>query len=145
MITHPWSSQASVKNRLNTSQLRTAFSSLVRSVTSSGDDAVTWLCIDALLQHLEAHASPSISSNQTPLYLVLTSLISCVPLSLLSRLLSEIEKALDAVDSNARDELGKIVLEEITNKLGEREKETVLSWWCRVAPTFINTLEEQVG
>lgn len=116
-----------------------AYSNLVRSAASNGDPALTWLCIDALLKHLKTQASPS--SNQMPLYLALTSLISCVPLSLLSPVLSEVEKVLNAVDTKASDELTKVIVEEITNKVGDREKEAVLSWWCRVAPNSTSILD----
>ncbi|KAF8505304.1 hypothetical protein JB92DRAFT_3122491 [Gautieria morchelliformis] len=133
--------QDSVKNRLETSQLRTAYSNLVRSAASSGDEAITWLCIDALLEALASHSS---SSTQMSLHLTLVSLISCVSLSLLSRLLSEVEKVLDYVSGTDRAELGEAVVEEITHKVGDREKEIVLSWWGRVAPNSIGTQDQAV-
>jgi hypothetical protein len=129
--THVRSFQDSAKNRLETSQLRTAYSNLVRSAASSGDDAITWLCIEALLEALASH---SFSGTQMPLHLTLVSLVSCVSLSLLSRLLPEAEKVFACVSGTDRAELGNAVVEEITHRVGDREKETVLSWWGRVAP-----------
>lgn len=125
--------------------MKLAYSSLVRSAAAAGDQAVTWLCVDALLKRLEALASRHLSSkDQMPLRLTLVSLISCVPLSLLSRVLSEVERVMDSVDDNDRVELGKAILEELTHKVGEREKEAVLSWWCRVASDSLNTQESHI-
>lgn len=78
-----------------------------------------------------------------PLYLSLVSLVSCVPLSLLSRVLSSVEKVLGNVDDNDKAELGRAILEELTNNVGDLEKEAVLSWWCRVAPDSIKAEADQ--
>jgi len=65
------------------------------------------------------------------LYLTLISIIPCVPLTLLPRVLAEIEKAIETIDGQGRAELAKAILEEITNRVGDCEMEFTLAWWCK--------------
>ncbi|KAF8520802.1 hypothetical protein BU17DRAFT_46263 [Hysterangium stoloniferum] len=110
--------------RLNVSQLRLAYSSLVRSASTHQDDTLVWLCVSALLAHI--HAS---SSARMPLHLTLVSMISSVPRSLLPRVLEEVQKILDKAEDHQKAELKKAIVDEIMHKVGDLEKQTVLQWW----------------
>ncbi|KIJ57207.1 hypothetical protein M422DRAFT_773864 [Sphaerobolus stellatus SS14] len=118
----------SKENRLDISQLRLAYSSLVRSASSSGDPALTWLCIDSLLSHIKATET----SSRMPLYLTLVSLIPCVPGVLLTRVLAEVEKAYASTDAEGKQELGDAIVQELMIKVGEDQKAFVLGWWYRI-------------
>lgn len=67
-----------------------------------------------------------------PLYLTLISLISCVPRSLLLKVLEEVKSNLEAVGSAPspeRDAMTRAIQEEIMNRVDDLDKETVLRWW----------------
>jgi len=113
------------ETRLNTSQLRLAYSNLVQSASSGGNDALAWLCIDILLSHTNA-AEPS---SRMPLYLTLVSLMSSVRQRLLLKVLKEIRAVYENADAQVRQDLQDAIVQEITNRIGETEKETVLAWW----------------
>ncbi|KAF8584699.1 hypothetical protein K439DRAFT_1345385 [Ramaria rubella] len=128
--------QNSSENKLNVSQLRMAYSSLLRSASVGKDNALAWLCIDALFMHIHAVTSHSPDGDLMHLYLTLVSLVSCAPPLLLPRVLLQIQNAFRNLGERGKSELGKAIVEEITHKIGDREKEMVLSWWCRVAPKY---------
>lgn len=67
-----------------------------------------------------------------PLYLTLISLISCVPRSLLLKVLEEVKLSLDNVEAPQRDELRRVIQEEIMNRVDDLDKDTVLTWWAGV-------------
>ncbi|KAJ6619556.1 hypothetical protein B0H10DRAFT_2163956 [Mycena sp. CBHHK59/15] len=144
----------SVDGRLSTSQLRLAFSSLVRSASASAsspsaagglvDDTYTlaWYCVDALLDAI--HGLSSQDRGRTPstvdgrlhrLHLTLISVVPSLPLKLLPPVLQEIRTILSTHGSAQSDSGGKVgeladaIFVEISDRVGDREKEYVMRWW----------------
>ncbi|KAJ6584755.1 hypothetical protein B0H19DRAFT_1368265 [Mycena capillaripes] len=141
----------SVDGRLSTPQLRLAFASLVRSASASAYDqtsaagdladdryALAWYCIDALLEaiHVLSDAEPSAASERLHrLHLTLISVVPSLPLKLLSRVLEEIRTVLTTrggAQSDSGDKVKVLVdatFVEISERVGDREKELVMRWW----------------
>jgi hypothetical protein len=127
---------------LNTPQLCLAFSSLVRSASASGkvtptDDTYTlaWYCIDALLDTIHELSSLDVERNPSAvgdrlhhLHLTLISTVPSLPLKLLPRVLQEIRNILMAPGGKVK-ELADAMFVEISQRVGDREKEYVMRWW----------------
>ncbi|KAK7048188.1 hypothetical protein R3P38DRAFT_3256846 [Favolaschia claudopus] len=149
----------SIDGRLNTPQLRLAFASLVRSASSStasscegsastfptrlGDAyALAWYCIDALLAAIRDAASQGDTERVHRLRLTLISSVPSLPLVLLPRVLEEVKTAILSSEGDARAgrELVEAMYEEISERVGDQEKEVVLRWWYENRRAFGNDL-----
>ncbi|KAJ7645555.1 hypothetical protein DFH06DRAFT_1333196 [Mycena polygramma] len=149
----------SVDGRLNTPQLRLAFASLVRSASASahrpnsvGDLAdegytLAWYCVDALLEVIhELSEDPSAASERLHrLHLTLISVVPSLPLQLLPRVLEEIRRVLTTrggAQSDSGDKVKVLVdaaFVEISERVGDREKELVMRWWYDNRGSFYGT------
>ncbi|THH11647.1 hypothetical protein EW145_g510 [Phellinidium pouzarii] len=121
-----------------------------------GDPALTWFCVQALLDALaESACLPStsregvlkaaersgahvgdgesndrITAERMRLGLALVSLVSNVGLGLLPRVLQEVYNVIiGEVDVRRRRMLVEAVFEEITERVGSAEKEFAMQWW----------------
>ncbi|KAJ7163306.1 hypothetical protein C8R46DRAFT_1102948 [Mycena filopes] len=133
----------SVDGRLSTAQLRLAFAALVRSACASGGKAdgdgayaLAWYCVDALLDAIHALSSDSDSDADKErlhrLHLTLISVVPALPLKLLPRVLEEIGSAILAKSGDTgalKKELVEATFVEISERVGDREKEVVMRWW----------------
>ncbi|KAJ7043901.1 hypothetical protein C8F04DRAFT_1070849 [Mycena alexandri] len=143
----------SVDGRLHTPQLRLAFAALVRSACASArsgeltDDAyaLAWYCVDALLDAIHALSGPdgAVSANNDDrlhrLHLTLISVVPALPLKLLPRVLEEIGTILTrgrgaqsgsgGGGGGEAKELVDAMFVEISERVGDREKELAMRWW----------------
>ncbi|KAJ7644341.1 hypothetical protein FB45DRAFT_824461 [Roridomyces roridus] len=130
----------SIDGRLNTPQLRLAFASLVRSASTSahrGGDLIdsnytlAWYCVDALLD-ISDHLSDQDAERLHRLRLTLISAVPSLPLKLLPPVLEVIRTFLVA-DGSQPDKLQELVdatFEEISQRVGDVEKQYALRWWA---------------
>ncbi|KAJ7695979.1 hypothetical protein B0H17DRAFT_412670 [Mycena rosella] len=160
----------SVDGRLNTPQLRLAFASLVRSAcasargpNSAGDDtdtyALAWYCIDMLLGtihelsllrdgHGNGQDASSINDRLHSLQLTLVSVVPALPLKLLPRVLEEARAILTAHGAQSDSgetqtkELVDAMFVEISERVGDREKEYVMRWWYDNRTEFLGKADE---
>jgi len=132
-----------MEGRLISTQLRIAFTTLVRSAGSCGTaegDTLAWFCIQSLLGVLssispQATSGPNFSvqgdaERAHRLRLMLVSSLPSIPLKLLPRSLEEIGKCI--VGENEKGRRGELVgevLKEILEGVGDREKVIVMKWW----------------
>ncbi|KAJ3892806.1 hypothetical protein GG344DRAFT_44592 [Lentinula edodes] len=151
--------QNSAEGKLSTSQLRIAYAALVRSACSSvsptryeSDElsqyTLAWYCISKLLsaiQNLE-NDIPDLEQKHR-LHITFIACVSALPLSLLGRFFEEIDGVLrvdreskDSEDMAAltmqdqnRTELIQALYRELSQMVGDREKEYVLRWWSAFA------------
>ncbi|KAJ7164653.1 hypothetical protein C8R43DRAFT_1086103 [Mycena crocata] len=138
----------SVDGRLSTSQLRLAFASLVRSACASARDdtyALAWYCVDALLDTIHQLDPSPVSDRLHRLHLTLVSIVPSLPLKLLPRVLEEIKAILTTGGSAAQSDGGGKVREvvdatflEISERVGDREKEFVMRWWYDNRASFFD-------
>ncbi|KAJ6512070.1 hypothetical protein C8R47DRAFT_1291837 [Mycena vitilis] len=153
----------SVDGRLNTPQLRLAFASLVRSASASAhrpnsvgdlaDDGYTlaWYCVDALLEAIhELSEDPSAAPERLHrLHLTLISVVPSLPLKLLPRVLEEIRSVLTTrggAQSDSGDKVKVLVdaaFVEISERVGDREKELVMRWWYDNRGSFYATAGQE--
>ncbi|KAJ7134406.1 hypothetical protein C8R44DRAFT_424065 [Mycena epipterygia] len=154
----------SIDGRLNTPQLRLAFASLVRSASASAhslnsagdltDDTYTlaWYCIDALLDTIHELAQNPSTVNDDRLHrlrLTLISVVPSLPLKLLPRVLEEIRVMLTARGSRAQSDTGKVqelvdaTFVELSERVGDREKEHVMRWWYDNRISFLEGRENE--
>lgn len=77
------------------------------------------------------------------LYLTLISIIPCIPLTLLPQGLAEVQKIIETTYGEDRVRLAKAILEEITDRVGDCERELALSWWCKVSHTLAIEAQEE--
>lgn len=136
---------------LSTAQL--AFAALVRSASASvggasahspnlgpggeGDRAerdteeqyaLAWYCVDALLGAIHALAEAGEDAERLHrLHLALISAVPSLPLALLPRVLGEIRAAV-LTRARAKD-LVDATFVEISERVGDREKELAMRWW----------------
>ncbi|KAJ7212294.1 hypothetical protein GGX14DRAFT_448608, partial [Mycena pura] len=161
----------SVDDRLSTPQLRLAFASLVRSASASArsptftediaDDqyALAWYCVDVLLDAIHAlsvvddsgqSSSSDASDRLHRLHLTLISVVPSLPLKLLPRVLEEIRVILTMHGSAKSDSSGRAKelvdasFAEISERVGDREKEFVMHWWYDNRKSFFNGTDERV-
>ncbi|KAF9071237.1 hypothetical protein BDP27DRAFT_1322576 [Rhodocollybia butyracea] len=153
----------SAQGKLSTSQLRIAYAALVRSASTSAsapEDGPTgnpsqftlaWYCIDALLSVIQDTVD---IEQRHRLHLTLISCVSALPLSLLGRVLEEIDGVLnkmrledghvhensgdvgtvpDLEQGKHRTELVTVLYREVLEVVGDREKEYVVRWWAAFA------------
>ncbi|KAJ6557285.1 hypothetical protein DFH09DRAFT_1317424 [Mycena vulgaris] len=159
----------SIDGRLSTPQLRLAFASLVRSACASaqspisGGDvtdgmyALAWYCIDALLATI--HEFSLRDNDQNPstvddrlhrLHLTLVSVVPALPPNLLPRVLEEIRTILTTrgsaqSDSRETKELVDATFVEVSERVGDREKEYVMRWWYDNRSSFSRAADETPG
>ena len=161
--------QNSVQGRLSTPQLRLAYSALVRSACVSAyafdglpDEtySLAWYCVQLILDKLRDLTSPAHDGKARDdvvedrsvervqrLHLVLISMVSSLPLSLMSRVLEEIRITLtaqpDSDESAARrKELVEALFSEFLEGVGDREKEAAIRWWYQHRPMLISGEEK---
>ncbi|KAJ4493219.1 hypothetical protein C8R41DRAFT_831305 [Lentinula lateritia] len=151
--------QNSVEGKLSTSQLRIAYAALVRSACSSvyptryeSDEisqyTLAWYCISELLSAIQNLGNDISDLEQKHrLHITLIACVSALPLSLLGRFFEEIDGVLrvdreskDSEDMAAstmqdqnRTELIQALYRELSQMVGDREKEYVLRWWTAFA------------
>jgi len=120
----------SQEGRLSTQQLCLAYASLVGGVTAAGNDALAWLCIDALLDAMRDANRPRIapSSQVHRLRLALVSLIPAVSVAILPRLLDRVEQSINEAKAEEKEEAWHTV-NEMMDKVGDKGKEISLKWW----------------
>jgi hypothetical protein len=110
---------------------------------------LAWFCIQSLLDILSVlspHANPgpdSVTQGGTGrahrLRLMLVSSLPAMPLKLLPRGLDEIRRSiLSENDKGRREELAGGVLEEILERVGDKEKVIVMKWWEENRSSFIS-------
>ncbi|KAJ7264013.1 hypothetical protein B0H12DRAFT_1102480 [Mycena haematopus] len=141
----------SADGMLSTAQLRLAFASLMRSASASAHSrnsadladghALAWYCVDALLEAIQlssanAHTNSSESERLHRLHLTLVSVVPSLPLDLLPRVLEEIKTVLTTAQSEKAAELVDATFVEISERVGDREKELVLRWWYKNRDLF---------
>ncbi|TCD60595.1 hypothetical protein EIP91_009826 [Steccherinum ochraceum] len=138
---------------LSTTQLCMAFAALVRSAgafgsstpananlncnTPSPGDAFAWYCIEALLAEIHSTNNPrpshtAVDDHLYRLHLTLVATVPSVSLPLLPRLLSEVREAVRAYpveQATLRGEVVQALLKELSQNVGDREKEYVMGWW----------------
>ncbi|EGN98046.1 hypothetical protein SERLA73DRAFT_109381 [Serpula lacrymans var. lacrymans S7.3] len=132
----------SVEGTLSDTQLCLAYAALVRSASTSADDtrdeqyALAWFCVDALLTAIRWLSYPtSANANADRLHRLHLTLISCVPslpLPLLPRVLEATRAIVDSAstaDHTQRQELVDALFAEITEHVGDRERELTMRWW----------------
>ncbi|KAJ3844560.1 hypothetical protein F5878DRAFT_601763 [Lentinula raphanica] len=145
--------QNSGPGELSTSQLRIAYASLIRSACNfvssqphENDDpskfSLAWYSMDELLgaiRNLENDESHLEQKHR--LRLTFVSCVSALPLALLGRFFEEVDRldeerkgsSADAIDlvqqEHKRMELMETLFREISEVVGDREKEFVLRWW----------------
>ncbi|KAJ4491609.1 hypothetical protein C8J55DRAFT_284139 [Lentinula edodes] len=151
--------QNSAEGKLSTSQLRIAYAALVRSACSSvsptryeSDEisqyTLAWYCISELLSAIQnlGNDIPDLEQKHR-LHITLIACVSALPLSLLGRFFEEIDGVLridreskDSEDMAAltmqdqnRTELIQALYRELSQMVGDREKEYVLRWWSAFA------------
>ena len=179
--------QNSVQGRLSTPQLRLAFSMLVQSACVSANEfdglpdetySLAWYCVQLILDKLRDLTSPAAHDVKGKgkaareddievedrsvecvhrLRLVLISMVSSLPLLLMSRVLEEIRillltaaAALQPADSDEegaagrrRKELVEALFVEFLEGVGNREKEAAIRWWYQHRPMLISGREEE--
>ncbi|GAW06162.1 peroxisomal membrane protein [Lentinula edodes] len=151
--------QNSAEGKLSTSQLRIAYAALVRSACSSvsptryeSDElsqyTLAWYCISKLLSAIQnlGNDIPDLEQKHR-LHITFIACVSALPLSLLGRFFEEIDgvlrvdresknsenmAALTMQDQN-RTELIQALYRELSQMVGDREKEYVLRWWSAFA------------
>jgi hypothetical protein len=168
--------QNSVQGRLSTPQLRLAYSALVRSACVSAyafdgppDEtySLAWYCVQLVLDKLRDLTSPAhdvkgkgkarddVEDRSVErvhrLHLVLISMVSSLPLSLMSRVLEEIRTILSAQpdsdevteeSAGRRRELVEALFSEFLEGVGDREKEAAIRWWYQHRPMLISGEEK---
>lgn len=163
--------QNSVQGRLSTPQLRLAYSALVRSACVSAyafdgppdkTYSLAWYCVQLILDKLRDLTSPAhdvkgkgkarddVEDRSVErvhrLRLVLISMVSSLPLLLMSRVLEEIRIMLTAQpdseeSAGRRKELVEALFSEFLEGVGDREKEAAIRWWYRHRPMLISGKE----
>ncbi|KZT40648.1 hypothetical protein SISSUDRAFT_1043982 [Sistotremastrum suecicum HHB10207 ss-3] len=138
----------SSEGKLSTEQLRLAYSSLVHSASEGRrfHDELSQFCIESLTNKLaESSASSTKSPGETErLQLTLISLMHCVSLRLLPRLLDEIKSAIDGCSDLAQKSvLLDETLQEIQRRVGDKEKEVCMTWWDGKMREFGSTFQHQ--
>ena len=110
----------------------------MRSLSASKEDALAWNCIDALLDALHSPHAGSLTHGpeQERLERTLISTISAVNLSLLSKLLSVVERELIIPKGPLymRD-----IAEQILSHAGDEQKDVAVAWWLDVRGRWRNT------
>ncbi|KAL1745105.1 hypothetical protein HDZ31DRAFT_37121 [Schizophyllum fasciatum] len=155
----PYYAQCLIENsapsHLNLAQLRHAYAMVMRCA-GAHDDALAMYCVQRLLDALhedtigaheathEAHHGTETIADSTPhkqrLRLTLASTVSCVPVSLLPRVLDKLkslatereEEQMDGADPFTLEErvaLRDAIFEEITERVGNTAKEYAVRWW----------------
>ena len=175
--------QNSVQGRLSTPQLRLAYSTLVRSACVSAYEydglpdetySLAWYCVQLILDKLRDLTSPAAHDVKGKgkaarddvkvedrsverihrLRLVLISMVSSLPLLLMSRVLEEIRiiiltQPADSDEESAagrrRKELVEALFAEFLEGVGDREKEAAIRWWYQHRPMLISGREEEKG
>ncbi|KAF8208718.1 hypothetical protein K438DRAFT_1961289 [Mycena galopus ATCC 62051] len=142
---------------LSTPQLRLAFASLMRSASASahganaadggGGYALAWYCVDALLGAIHAPLlADADRERRHRLHLTLISVLPSLPLNMLPRVLEEIKtiltargEELDADSGGKVSELVDATFMEISERVGDREKELMMRWWYENRGLFEGT------
>lgn len=148
--------QNSGEGRLSTTQLCLAYAALVRSASAFGrvkathpeshtdGDVFAWYCIQALLDAIReiGHPTPIVDEQDEHLQRLGLTLIATVPsvsLTLLPRMLEECERIITSsrswaktasnFDQSPRIHLAKALFREISENVGDAEKEYCIQWW----------------
>ncbi|KAJ3762126.1 hypothetical protein EV360DRAFT_36356 [Lentinula raphanica] len=145
--------QNSAPGELSTSQLRIAYVSLIRSACNSVSSqphendnpskfSLAWYSMDELLVAIRnLGKDESHLEQEHRLRLTFVSCVSALPLALLGRFFEEVDRldeesrgsSADAIDlvqqEHKRMELMETLFREISEVVGDREKEFVLRWW----------------
>ena len=142
-----WTVQNSDERHLSTDQFRLAYHSLVRSASSSHDDASAWLCLEALLGALQDTQDTAKRDKHKRLALTLVSLISAVNLPLLEPTLAAVETELlsKSAEQAHKREMEKEVHDQILGHVGDAQKEVALKWWLDLRERLNLTMEKAEG
>lgn len=120
--------QNSSERRLNVTQLRLAFTVLVKSASLTRDPALAWLCVSSILATCKELRQDI--DRRHRLHLALISSVSSLPLALLPQALSAVKDVIDgALNDASRKELVEALFQEIMENVGDAEKEYVVHWW----------------
>ncbi|KAG6819776.1 hypothetical protein H0H93_008783 [Arthromyces matolae] len=147
----------SQEGRLGTAQLRLAYSVLVKSASISGSiaepNSVGWYCITLILDRirdlnskgtvLNGPVTNALDQRLHRLHLTLISTVSSLPLTLMIRALEEIrsmimkrrqsdsgvESVVVEEERRRQKELVDALFMEISEKVGDQEKEAAMRWW----------------
>nr|GAT50578.1 predicted protein [Mycena chlorophos] len=131
----------SVEDRLSTAQLRLAYAALVRAAGTI-QDALAWYCVDVLENAIQEQLAGTATSSTTDatdadkqrhrLHLTLISIVPSVPPPLLPRVLAHVGKVLRAKKTTERKELFDATFVEISERVGDAQRELVMRWWYEV-------------
>ena len=98
------------------------------------DESLAWLCIEELLKAMDVESDGDNGVRKTRLALTLISLVSNVSISIIPRVLEEVERVIEREkDLKAKEMLSHAVFEEIMERVGDLEKETAMKWWFKFA------------
>jgi hypothetical protein len=114
-------------------------------------------CIDALLSAIQGPSPPSTSTMPPSsedergrlhgLHLTLISALPSLPLPLLSRTLETIRSIILSLPDGdeKRKELIEELFKEILERVGDKEKEVVMRWWCEVREELVGGIRRDNG
>lgn len=126
--------QCSEEGKLNTEQLRLAFSSLVLGASTIDDNGtLAWFCIESLWQEIKKLDIHDLKQHAQYKRLVLTA-VSLIPSlsfspALLPRFLHELESLVVLELGVERNVLLEAIYEEILRRVGDDQRGLVLKWW----------------
>ncbi|KAG6916031.1 hypothetical protein DXG01_008754 [Tephrocybe rancida] len=163
----------SLDGQLSTAQLRLAYAALVGCASSSGANAearqLGWYCINLIVDVIRGLSSEETEGDSLErssqqrlhrLHLTLISTVSSLPLSLMIRALEEIrsiitirrqsdsgvERVKDGVEEERRrKELVDALFVEISERVGDQEKEAAMRWWYMHRKNFIEDDTKKAG
>ncbi|KAH9936123.1 uncharacterized protein B0H18DRAFT_1100836 [Fomitopsis serialis] len=130
--------------KLNTAQLCLAYAAVVRGATACGDgEVLACFCVDKLLDALHQVGDLNGPSNEHlhRLHLTLVATVSSISSALLPRVLDECKAVISSLsDSSAatqRRELTQALFREISENVGDAEKEYCMRWWYDNRASFV--------
>lgn len=152
----PFYAQCLIENsedgRLNTPQIRLAYSALVRSASASATKfnspthesfELAWYCIELLFEKIrqltpEAETG-GVNERLHRLHLTLISTVPSLPLPLMIRVLDETRNIIVKVEEpREKKELIDALFAEILDNVGDREKEASIRWWYTNRPRLVD-------
>ncbi|KAH9841383.1 uncharacterized protein C8Q71DRAFT_803106 [Rhodofomes roseus] len=142
--------------KLDTSQLCLAYAAVVRSATALGQnrasqsdgEVLARFCVERLLDaiHQAGGSREPSSEDLHRLHLTLIATVSSVSLVLLPRILGECKAVItslsDSSASTRRRESTQALFREISEKVGDAEKEYCMRWWYDNRASFVVDVEE---
>jgi len=147
--------QNSSDGKLNTAQLCLAYAAVVRSATALGQKSITpsvgradgevlaCFCVEKLLGTIREVGGPNGPPNEHlhRLHFTLVATVSSVSLALLPRVLDECKAVISSLSESSvatrRSELTQTLFREISENVGDAEKESCMRWWYENRASFV--------